>query len=63
MRWLVVYVTCWKVAGSSPDEVIEFLFNLPNPSSRNMAICLDCLDNVGGPTSHNTVRLHSLLQE
>jgi hypothetical protein len=26
----------WKVAGSNPDEVIEF-FNWPNPSSPTMA--------------------------
>jgi hypothetical protein len=30
------YVTSKKVAGSNPDEVIGFLFNLPNPSSRTM---------------------------
>jgi hypothetical protein len=30
------YATSWKVAGSSPDEV-DFL-NLPNPSSRTMAL-------------------------
>jgi hypothetical protein len=28
----------WKVAGSIPDEVIEF-FNWPNPSSSIMALC------------------------
>jgi hypothetical protein len=31
--------TSQKVAGSSPDEVIEFL-NLTNPSSRTMALVL-----------------------
>jgi hypothetical protein len=31
------YATSLKVAGSIPDEVIEFL-NLPNPSSRTMAL-------------------------
>jgi hypothetical protein len=31
-----LYATSRKVAGSSPDEVD--LFNLPNPSSRNMAL-------------------------
>jgi hypothetical protein len=33
------YVTSRKVAGSNPDEVIGFFFfNLPNPSSRTMAL-------------------------
>jgi hypothetical protein len=31
------YATSWKVASSIPDEVIEF-FNLPNPSSRTIAL-------------------------
>jgi hypothetical protein len=31
------YVTSRMVAGSIPYEVIEF-FNLPNPSSRTMAL-------------------------
>jgi hypothetical protein len=31
------YTTGRKVAGSIPDEVIGFL-NVPNPSSRNMAL-------------------------
>jgi hypothetical protein len=31
------YVTSQKVVGSIPDEVIIF-FNLPNPSSRTMAL-------------------------
>jgi hypothetical protein len=31
------YATSRKVAGSSPDEVTGF-FNLPNPSSRTMAL-------------------------
>jgi hypothetical protein len=35
--WLRHYATSWKVAGSIPDEVIGF-FNLPNPSSRTMAL-------------------------
>jgi hypothetical protein len=35
--WLRHYVTSWKVAGESPDEV-HFFFNLPNPSSRTMAL-------------------------
>jgi hypothetical protein len=35
--WLRHYATSWNVAGSIPHEVIEF-FNLPNPSSRNMAL-------------------------
>jgi hypothetical protein len=30
------YATSRKVAGSSPDKVV--FFNLPNPSSRNMAL-------------------------
>jgi hypothetical protein len=34
--WLRYYATSWKVAGSSPDEV-DFS-NLPNPSSRTMAL-------------------------
>jgi hypothetical protein len=34
--WLRHYATSWKVTGSIPD-VIGF-FNLPNPSSRNMAL-------------------------
>jgi hypothetical protein len=29
-----------KVAGSSPDEVIDFLFPLPNPSSRTIFLNL-----------------------
>jgi hypothetical protein len=35
--WLGHYATNRKVAGWIPDEVIEF-FNLPNPSSRTMAL-------------------------
>jgi hypothetical protein len=35
--WLRHYATSRKVAGSIPDEVIGFL-NLPNPSSRTMAL-------------------------
>jgi hypothetical protein len=35
--WLRHYDTRWKVAGSSPDEAIGY-FNLPNPSSRTMAL-------------------------
>jgi hypothetical protein len=35
--WLRNYATNWKVAGSIPYEVIKF-FNLPNPSSRTMAL-------------------------
>jgi hypothetical protein len=35
--WLRHCATSRKVAGSSPDEMIGF-FNLPNPSSRNMAL-------------------------
>jgi hypothetical protein len=31
--WLRHYATSRKVAGSNPDEVIEFFFNLPNPSN------------------------------
>jgi hypothetical protein len=34
--WLRYYATNRKVAGSSPDEVV--FFNLPNPSSRTMAL-------------------------
>jgi hypothetical protein len=29
-----------KAAGWIPDEVINFFFNLPNPSSRNIAMGL-----------------------
>jgi hypothetical protein len=29
----VISKTSQKVAGSSPDEVIDFFFNLPKPSS------------------------------
>jgi hypothetical protein len=32
--WLRRYATSRKVAGSTPDEVIFFFFNLPNPSGR-----------------------------
>jgi hypothetical protein len=35
--WLRHYSTSWKITGSIPDEVIGF-FNLPNPSSRTMAL-------------------------
>jgi hypothetical protein len=35
--WLRHYATSRKVAGSSHDEV-DFFFNLPNPSSRTMAL-------------------------
>jgi hypothetical protein len=35
--WLRHYATSRKVAGLIPDEVIGF-FNLPNPSSRTMAL-------------------------
>jgi hypothetical protein len=28
------YTTSWKVAGSKPDEVIRFVFDLPNPFNR-----------------------------
>jgi hypothetical protein len=28
----------WKVVGSIPDEVIDFFFNLPIPSSSNKAL-------------------------
>jgi hypothetical protein len=30
---IFTFAKCWKVAGSNPDEVIGFFFNLPNPSS------------------------------
>jgi hypothetical protein len=36
LRKTIYYATSWKVAGSSPGEV-DF-FNLPNPSSRTMAL-------------------------
>jgi hypothetical protein len=32
-RWLRRYATSRNVASSISDEVIEFFFNLPNPSS------------------------------
>jgi hypothetical protein len=35
--WLSYYATRRKVTGSNSDEVIGF-FNLPNPSSRTMAL-------------------------
>jgi hypothetical protein len=37
---LLVEALCYsrKVAGSIPDEIIEFSFNLPNPSSHSMAV-------------------------
>jgi hypothetical protein len=35
--WLGHYVTSRKTAGSIPEEV-DFFFNLPNPSSRTMAL-------------------------
>jgi hypothetical protein len=35
--WLRHYTTSRNVAGSSPDEV-DFFFNLPNASSRTMAL-------------------------
>jgi hypothetical protein len=34
------YVVSWKLADSIPGEVIDFLFNLPNPSSCTMALGL-----------------------
>jgi hypothetical protein len=37
VRWLRHYATSRKVASSIPDEVVGF-FNLPNPSSRTMAL-------------------------
>jgi hypothetical protein len=36
--WLRHYATSRKVAGWSPDDVTEFFFNVPNPSSRTMAL-------------------------
>jgi hypothetical protein len=36
--WFTHYATSWKVVCSIPDEVIEFLFNLPDPSSLAMAV-------------------------
>jgi coenzyme F420-reducing hydrogenase delta subunit len=36
--WLRHYATSRKVAGSIPHEVIGFIFNGPNPSSRTMAL-------------------------
>jgi hypothetical protein len=38
VAWLRHYATSQKVAGSNPDEV-DF-FNLPNPSSRTVALWL-----------------------
>jgi hypothetical protein len=37
-RWLRRYATSRKVAGASPDQNIDFLFNIPNPSSRAMTL-------------------------
>jgi hypothetical protein len=42
--WLRHYATSRKVAGSIPDEVIGY-FNLPNPSSRTMALGVDAGSN------------------
>jgi hypothetical protein len=36
--WLRHYATSLKVMGLSPDEVDFFFFNLPNPSSRPVAL-------------------------
>jgi hypothetical protein len=36
--WFRHYATSWKVTGSSPNEVIDFFFNLPIPSSCTMAL-------------------------
>jgi hypothetical protein len=33
-QWLRYYATRRKVAGSSPNETIEFFFNLLNPARR-----------------------------
>jgi hypothetical protein len=46
------YVTSWSVAGSIPDEVIGFFFNLPNLSSRTMA-----LGSIPSLTEMNTTNL------
>jgi hypothetical protein len=32
------FAKIWKVAGSNPDKATEFFVNLPNPSSRTMAL-------------------------
>jgi hypothetical protein len=32
------YATSWKVAGSNLNEVIDFVFKLPNLSGRTMAL-------------------------
>jgi hypothetical protein len=41
LSWLRRYATSRKVKGSYPDAVIGFFFfNLPNPSSRTMALGL-----------------------
>jgi hypothetical protein len=40
IKWRIIRnATSWKVAGSSPDEVIEF-FNWPNSSSHTRALWL-----------------------
>jgi hypothetical protein len=36
--WLRHYATSRKVEGSIPDEIIDFFFNLPNPSSRTVSL-------------------------
>jgi hypothetical protein len=36
--WLKHYVTSWKAVCFNPDEVIEFCFYLPNPSSCTIAL-------------------------
>jgi hypothetical protein len=38
--WLRHYTTSWKVAGLISDDIIGFVFNLPNPSSCNTALGL-----------------------
>jgi hypothetical protein len=35
---VILYATNRKVSGSNPDEVIAFLLNLFNPSTRTMAL-------------------------
>jgi hypothetical protein len=42
--WLRHYAISRKIAGWVPDEVIGF-FNLPNPSSRTMALRVDSASN------------------
>jgi hypothetical protein len=66
------HATSWKVAGSSPDEVIEFFFNLPNLSGRIILAFTQyevkrgrrvwlTVDIVRSSISHSPIGLYALL--